>query len=102
MPCYLFTYHTFGSWYPDRARGYVVRGKGILPRDTKMARTYRDRAKHGTVHIEEAHQLAIIHRLVDAVGFIDCRLHAVATDGTHVHVLVSWRGDRPGSKIARA
>lgn len=94
MPCYLFTYHTFGSWYPDRAQGYVARGQGILPRDTKMAEVYRSRAKHETVLVEEQHQQAIIHRLIDAVGYINCRLHAVATDSTHIHVLVSWRNER--------
>jgi REP element-mobilizing transposase RayT len=94
MPCYLFTYHTIGSWYPDRAQGYVARGKGILPRDTKMAEVYRGRANHETVLIEAPHQLAVIDRLIEAVGFIDCRLHGVATEATHIHVLVSWRNER--------
>ena len=94
MPCYLFNYHTFGSWYPDRAQGYVERGKGILPRDVKMAEVYRGRAKHETILIKEEHQQAIIHRLVEAVGHIYCRLHDVATDDTHIHVPVSWPGER--------
>jgi hypothetical protein len=59
-----------------------------------MAEVYRGRAKHETILIDGPNQLAIIHRLIDAVGFVDCRLHGVATDATHVHVLVSWRGGR--------
>jgi REP element-mobilizing transposase RayT len=94
MPCYLFTYHTFGSWYPDRAQGFVARGQGILPQDVKLAKVYRSRAKQETVFIEQQHQQAMIHRLIEAVSFIDCRLHGVATDNTHLHVLASWRGER--------
>src|SRR4051794_35604479 len=29
MPCYLFTYHAYGSWMPDHKRGYVHRGQGV-------------------------------------------------------------------------
>ncbi|MEM1305417.1 MAG: hypothetical protein AAGG46_11005, partial [Planctomycetota bacterium] len=29
MPVYLFTYHTYGSWLPDRPQGYVQRDQGI-------------------------------------------------------------------------
>jgi hypothetical protein len=46
MPCYLFTYHAYGSWMPDRPQGYVRRGKGILPTDTRMAERYRKNTKY--------------------------------------------------------
>jgi REP element-mobilizing transposase RayT len=94
MPCYLFTYHAYGTWYPDRQQGYVRRGQGILPSDPKAGHTYRERAAHDTILLDEIHQQAIIARLIEAVSFIHCRLHAVATDSTHIHVLLSWRGDR--------
>lgn len=94
MPCYLFTYHAYGTWYPDRRQGYVRRGQGILPSDAKAAQTYRERATHDTILLDGTHQQALIDRLIEAVGFIDCRLYGVATDSTHIHVLVSWRSDR--------
>ena len=44
MPCYLFTYHGYGTWLPDRSRGYVRRKEGILPTDeAPMAECYRKR-----------------------------------------------------------
>lgn len=94
MPCYLFTYHAYGTWYPDRRQGYVRRGQGILPSDAKAAHSYRERAAHDTILLDGPQQKVLIARLIEAVGFIDCRLHAVATDSTQIHVLVSWRGNR--------
>ncbi len=38
MPCYLFTFHAFGTWMPDREEGFVQRKKGILPPDEELAR----------------------------------------------------------------
>jgi REP element-mobilizing transposase RayT len=94
MPCYLFTYHGYATWYPDRRQGYVRRGQEILASDPVAAQVYRERAAHETILFDEAQQKAVIARLIEAVGFIDCRLHAVATDSTHIHVLLSWRDNR--------
>jgi hypothetical protein len=63
MPCYLFTYHAFGSWMPDRRQGYVRRGKGIQPADPKMAERYRQNSRHDEVRFLEPHQLAAIEVL---------------------------------------
>jgi len=38
MPCYLFTYHAYASWMPDREEGHVRRGEGILSADEKLNR----------------------------------------------------------------
>ena len=37
MPCYLFTFHAFGTWMPDREEGFVRREQGILPPDEELA-----------------------------------------------------------------
>ena len=68
MPCYLFTYHSHGSWMPDRAQGYVRRGQGILPPDSEMAERYRRNAKHEMAHFREAQELCAIDTLCDAVS----------------------------------
>jgi REP element-mobilizing transposase RayT len=94
MPCYLFTYHAHGSWLPDRPLGYVRRGKGILPTDMRMADRYRKNSKYDNAQFLEPQQLAAIEVLQEAVGHIGCHLHFVATDATHLHVLVSWKDDR--------
>ena len=37
MPCYLFTFHAYGTWMPDREEGFVRREQGILPPDEELA-----------------------------------------------------------------
>ncbi|HVT27975.1 MAG TPA: hypothetical protein VHE81_08170 [Lacipirellulaceae bacterium] len=92
MPCFLFTYHAYRSWMPDRPQGYVRRHQGILPRNLKMAGQYEANAKHSRVRFVADHQLKCIETLQCAVEHISCRLHFVSTDSTHVHALVSWTG----------
>jgi 23S rRNA G2445 N2-methylase RlmL len=94
MPCYLFTYHAFGSWMPDRQQGYVRHGKGILPQDMQAAALYWSNAKHEMVQFLAEHQISTISTLEEAVSHIHSRLHFIATDKTHVHALVSWAKDR--------
>jgi hypothetical protein len=89
MPCYLFTYHAYRSWMPDRRQGYVRRHKGILARDLKMACQYEENAKFAEVQFEHQHQETIIDILCDASSHVASRLHYVATDISHVHVLAS-------------
>ena len=95
MPCYLFTYHTYCSWMPDRPQGYVQRHKGILSCDPEMAEWYRNAASYDEALLNEDQQIIAIERLQGAVNFIACHLHFVATEPTHIHVLVSWRDERP-------
>jgi hypothetical protein len=59
-----------------------------------MADQYTRNAKHDEVRFLDEHQLAATETLGNSVTFIDCRLHFVATDTTHIHVLVSWNGPR--------
>ena len=44
MPVYLFTYHAYQSWMPDRARGFVQKGRGIQPPNEALAAAYRQAA----------------------------------------------------------
>lgn len=94
MPCYLFTFHAYGSWMPDRRQGYVARGRGALPRDEAEARRYRQRAKFETVSFERRVQRLLVDETQTAAGRQRFRVHAVATDPTHVHILLSWRDIR--------
>jgi hypothetical protein len=91
MPCYLFTYHAFGSWMPDRRRGYVKRHAGILPPDERMAELYRANVRQAEVCFTDAIQRTLIDQSLDACNRQHLRCHYIATESTHVHVLVSWR-----------
>ena len=95
MPCYLFTYHAYSSWMPDREEGYVRRGEGLLPADEERARLYRRDAVEQPVVFDPRIQLLLIDEVRAASPHQRFRVHYVATEPTHVHALVSWQDDRP-------
>jgi len=99
MPCYLFTYHAFGSWMPDREEGFVRRGEGVLPSDEPLGRQYRERAGQSEVTFDAAVQALLIAECRTAFEKQRCRGHYVATETTHLHVLVSWPDERDWSKL---
>ena len=90
MPCYLFTYHAYGSWMPDREQGFVRRGEGILPANTALAQRYRQRATQAEIHFDDASQKLLIEAVIEGCECRGLRLHFVAAETTHFHVLVSW------------
>src|SRR5436305_382210 len=90
MPCYHFTYHAYGTWLTDEDDGFVRRGEGHLPQDTKLAAQYRKRMSADEVEFTEQHQLAIIDEVQIAAHHQSYRVHFVATEPTHAHVLISW------------
>jgi hypothetical protein len=94
MPCYLFTYHTHGSWLPDHPRGYVRRHQGILPPDSVMATRYRANMKQKAVLFDNVVQRLLIDETIIAGTFQQFRCHFLATETTHFHALVSWKTER--------
>jgi REP element-mobilizing transposase RayT len=99
MPCYLFTYHTYRSWMPDRKDGFVRRRQGVLPPDGPLAHWYRKNSKEEPVTFDSRLQRVVIDEFQNACNHQKCRGHFMATDPTHLHVLVSWRDDRPWLKL---
>ncbi len=102
MPVYLFTYHAYGTWWPDRSQGYVQRGSGILSADGDMARRYRDAARFSPASFDEPMQRAIIDEVQRAATFQKLRLYIAGTDPTHAHVIVSWRDARRAMDVRSA
>ncbi len=80
MPCYLFTYHGYGTWLPDRKQGYVQRHQGILAADSHMATLYRKNLKVPVCRLEETTQRILLDELKTACLAQNYRLHHVATD----------------------
>jgi REP element-mobilizing transposase RayT len=99
MPCYHFTFHAFGSWMPDEDDGYVRRGEGVQLPDLVQAKAYRSRMRESEVHFGESEQQLIIDELLIAAEKQGFRMHFVATEPTHIHVLISWTDDRTWEKL---
>ena len=101
MPCYLFTFHAYGSWLPDHRRGYVHRGDGILPTDEHMGELYRGNLKQAEVRFDHEIQRRLVDAGLGACSHQSLRCHFVSTEPTHVHVLASWTDDRQWQDIRR-
>ena len=100
MPCYLFTFHAYGTWMPDRRQGFVRRGgQGVLPPDGVLAESYRERAAETQAIFDATVQRLLIEETCIACEKQRYRGHSIATDSTHLHALVSWLDQRPWLKI---
>jgi hypothetical protein len=101
MPCYLLTYHGHGTWLPDHQKGYVRRKEGILATDMQMAFRYRSNLQDAAIQFTHDMQQVMIDALLEAFAFQSLRGHFVATESTHVHVLVSWTSDKTWEDVRR-
>ena len=102
MPCYLFTYHAHGSWMPDRSRGYVHRGQRVLTSDTRMAKCYRRNLRQTAVSFDGQIQSELLAGTRAACNCLTVRCHGIATDSSHVHLLVSWQSERRWESVSEA
>ncbi len=99
MPCYLFTFHVYGSWLPDRDGGFVRRGERLQPSDAQMATIYRENQSDTPIAFDDRRQQILIDAALEAAEFQNLRLHHLATDPSHVHLLVSWKTDNPWETV---
>jgi len=100
MPCYLFTYHSYGSWLPDRDEGYRRRDEvSVLPSNRSLANIYRAQAAATVVQFSAEMQQRVIEELLVAKVRQNFRLHLAATESTHLHVLVSWNHEAKWIKL---
>ena len=93
VPVYFFTYHAYRSWMPDHKRGFVKEGEGYLPPNPKLAKAYRDVAKFPPVEFDHDTEKLLIEVAQDVCGRRDWHFHGGATEPSHFHALVSWRGN---------
>ena len=84
---------------PDRAQGYV-KSKRVLEFDLDAAIRYRSRQLEETVCFNAHVQAVLIDELRVASQHRRYRLHGVATDPSHLHVLLSWIDER-GFELVR-
>ncbi len=98
MSCYLFT----ASWLPDRPQGYVHWKRGLSSPNLALAACYKDEQKETTVELSLNQQTELVHEVLKAAAFQSFRLHAVACENSHIHVLASWKDPRPAPILRRS
>jgi hypothetical protein len=94
MPVMHYTQHTYGSWMPDRPQGYVHHDRGLQSQNPKMNLAYRRHKSVEVVNLTAEQQRRVVGVLRNEAGLINDRVHSVATDDAHFHVLLSWKDDR--------
>ena len=98
MPVVHYTQHAYGSWMPDRPRGYVHHDRGLLPTDVAMAEQYRNRQRHPpTTFCSDAQRL-----ILDAAEPQRAVVYSVATDREHLHVAFGYRLERTWDAACRS
>jgi len=102
MRCVLFTWHGYGTWLPDDPRGFVHRQRGLQRPNPTLASKYRQKQRWPAARFDNAHQRLIVETLRDAAGHLEITIHAVGTESTHVHALVSWWHDRTRESVNRS
>jgi REP element-mobilizing transposase RayT len=92
MAVYFFTLHSYRSWNADNPRGFVKHDQGIQSPDTDRAAFYDSQALQEPILFRESHKDVIFWIAADACARRKWRLHGIAVEPTHVHILVSWHG----------
>jgi len=92
MPVYHFTLHAYRSWSPAHRRGYTRKQLGYQKPDARRALQYDGLAKHPKVVFTPELQEVLVLGCADICKRRGWRLHAIATDPSHFHCVVSWRG----------
>jgi REP element-mobilizing transposase RayT len=99
MPCYLFTFHGYGTWIPSHKRGYVHRTKGIQAVDANIGAHYSLNQRLDKVVFNTDIQTHLIDATLHAGDHLSIRIHGIATETTHVHILLSWRTNTQWKQI---
>lgn len=99
MPVFLFTIHAYRSWCPDDERGFVRRGEGILPPDVGLASAYNKNATSPRASFTPDDQTVALLVAHEACNRRDWRLHGLAMEPTHAHLLVSWVSDERANAV---
>lgn len=103
VPVYLFTYHAYRTWNPDHPRGFVQdQERGYQPPNKALAAEYDRAATAPPALFDGLAQDFLVRMAYDFCVRRGYRLHAIATDPTHVHVVVSWRDGMTWTSIRQS
>ena len=102
MPVCLLTLHAYATWMPDRREGSVHWRRGEQPADAELADAYRRRQRQTSVCFDHEKQRVLIDQWLEAAEHQELIAYAAATDPTHLHLLVGWRGGREPEVLQRS
>ncbi len=80
-------------------QGFVQRNQGILKTSKQMAQNYQNKQHAPHINFDATIQQSLINITLNASQLQQLRPHGIATDTSHIHVLISWRNTRPVKAI---
>ena len=95
----LFTFHAYGTWLPDEPAGYFLNKQGQRRSNETEARWYRRLQRDDATEFDGEAQKELIGGSRDAAIARGLSLYAVATEPTHLHLLVAWPFDELPAKM---
>jgi len=101
LAVYLFTFHAYGTWLPDRQRGYTRRDDGVHPKDDWIANCYREAMSDEPASMTKMVQQVVVDAVREKCEIKDWTCHGIATDLSHVHILLSWEAYTPWESVRR-
>ena len=103
---YFLTWHTYGTWLHGRAEGSVDKRHNApntdrLPPDSLREFRNRKRMKH-EVFVLDAAARGVVDRVIrEHCALRNWKVHALAVQSNHVHVVVSAPGVRPEQVVGQ-
>ena len=98
----LFTFHAYASWLPDREQGYFLNKSGLQPPNSHEADWYRRLQSDDPVRLEDTIQQHLVDACREAARPLRLTPFGVATDPSHLHVLLAWSVPRAVQDIRRS
>ncbi|MEM8874628.1 MAG: hypothetical protein AAGD32_10250 [Planctomycetota bacterium] len=98
----MITLHAYGTWMPDKPKGFAHRQHGLLPTNRGLAGAYRKNQAEATVYLNGDMQRMLIESSLDSMGFLDTTPLVIATEPTHLHIVFAWGHERDGAALARS
>ena len=102
MPVVHYTQHAYGSWMPDRGRGYVHHDRGLCPRDEPMGAIYRGKQRHPTGEFAPEVQRAMIDVLIECETPLRIVVYAAGADDQHLHAALGYFDERAWDEVCRS
>lgn len=95
---YFITFRPYGTWLHGDAKGSVDRdhnawGTPMLPPDSRHLNQRAGLLKHPPMTLDAEHRFVVDRTLREVCAHRAWRLHALHVRTTHVHVVVTARGD---------
>ena len=94
MPVSHITLHAYATWMPDRVQGSVHWQRGYQSKDNRLADVYRMNQREPAASFDEGVQRTFIDAALETATHRSLRIHAIATEPAHVHIICSWTDAR--------